>query len=76
MPSTEDRVRTIVQENLDLGRELNFDAKFSETGVSSVDAVAFVKLINKEFNLTIPAEDFVKIQTLRDLVTYLDARAG
>ena len=76
MPSTEDRIRTLVQAKLDLGQEVNFDAKLSDAGVSSVDILAFVKVIEKEFNVTIPSEDFVKVQNLRELVTYLDARAG
>ena len=76
MPSTEDRIRTLVQAKLDLGQEVNFDAKLSDAGVSSVDILAFLQLINKEFNVTIPSEDYVKVQSLRDLVTYLDARAG
>ena len=76
MPSTKDRIRSLVKENLEIDQELNFDAKFSEANVSSVDAIAFLKLINKEFNLTIPPEDFVQIQTLRELVAYLDTHAG
>ena len=75
MPSTEERIRTLVQAKLDL-EEVNFDAKLSDAGVSSVDILAFVKVIEKEFNVTIPSEDFVKVQNLRELVTYLDARAG
>jgi acyl carrier protein len=76
VPSTKDRIRSLVKENLEIDQELNFDAKFSEANVSSVDAIAFLKLINKEFNLTIPPEDFVQIQTLRELVAYLDTHAG
>ena len=76
MASTEDRLRMLIKEHLDIGREPDFDARFSEAGVSSVDAVAFFKMVTREFNLTIPSEDFAKMQTLRSLVDYIDAHAG
>lgn len=44
--------------------------------MSSVDTVAFLKVITQEFKVTIPPEDFPQLQTLSDLVGYLDARSG
>jgi acyl carrier protein len=76
MASTEDRIRKLAQENLGLDREVNFDTKLSESGVSSVDVVAFIKVIEKEFDLTIPSGDLAQIQGLRGLTEYLDTHAG
>ena len=76
MASTEDRIRTLITEHLDLGREPDFDARFSEAGVASVDAVAFFKVVEREFALTLSSDALATMQTLRDLVDYIDAHAG
>lgn len=76
MTSTEDRIRKLAQENLDLGRELELDTTFSESEVTSMDAVAFIKLVNQEFNVSIPPEDLAQLQTFRNLAEYLDTHAG
>ena len=76
MSSTEDRLRKIINENLDLDHEPDFDRAFSEAGFSSLDAVAFFKLVNQEFDLGMAAEDCLQFQNLRDLVTHIDSRAG
>lgn len=76
MTSAEDRIRKLAQENLDLGRDLELDTTFSESEVTSMDAVAFIKLVNQEFNVSIPPEDLAQIQTFRNLVEYLDTHAG
>ena len=76
MTSTEERLRALVAEHLDVGRDVDFGAKLAEAGVSSVDTVAFLKVITQEFKVTIPPEDFPQLQTLSDLVGYLDARTG
>ncbi|MDD9983602.1 MAG: acyl carrier protein, partial [Gammaproteobacteria bacterium] len=56
--------------------EPNFDAGLDDTGVSSVDAVAFIKKVGEAFNVTIPPEDFAEFKCLRDLATYLESHAG
>lgn len=71
MATTTERLKDLVDEHLDLGHEPDFDAKFSDSGVSSVDAVAFIKVVNQEFNVTVPPEDFGKMQTLGNLAGYL-----
>ena len=74
MSSTEDRIKKIIDDNLDLGRAPDFDAKLVDSGVSSVDCVAFFKLVNEEFNLGLVAEQCRQFETLRDLVSFIDAR--
>ena len=76
MASTEDRLRQIVNDNFDLDHEPDFDREFDETGVSSVEAVAFFKQVNDEFDLKMAAEDCLQFRTLRDVVAYIQARAG
>lgn len=76
MSSTEDRLRQIISDNFDLDHEPDFDRAFSEAGVSSVDAVAFFKLVNDEFDLKMATEDCLQFRTLREVVAYIQARAG
>ncbi len=76
MASTQDRLKQLIDEHLDLGRDPDFDAQLGDSGVSSVDAVAFFKEVNREFSLALQAEDCLQFKTLGELVTYIDARAG
>lgn len=76
MSSTEDRLRALAAEHLDVGEDLNFDVSLSDAGVSSVDTVAFLRVIIQEFDVSIPPDDYAQIRTMRDLVGYLDSRAG
>lgn len=73
MASTEDRVRELANQHLNLGRAPNFDAGLGESDVSSVDAVAFVKKAGEAFGVEIPPEQVANFKTLRDLVRYLDS---
>ena len=76
MSSTEDRLKKLAQENLNLGHEPDFNVKFSESDVSSVDAVAFIKVVNSEFNITIPPADVAQLETLGSLADYIEQNAG
>lgn len=75
MSNTHDRVASLARKFLDPVREPNFDASFSESAISSMDAMAFAKAVGSEFNCDIPADDFANFNSLRDLVSYLDANA-
>ena len=76
MSSTVDRLKQIVDDLLDLGRDPDFDAQLADSGVSSVDAVASFKAVNDAFNLSLEPEDCLQFKTLRQLVAYIDDRAG
>lgn len=81
MASTEERLRKLVDDNLEIegrsaGQPLDLDRNIAEAGVSSPDIVAFWKLVNEEFGISIPAETFAGLLTPRSLVEYLDANAG
>ena len=76
MSATEDRVTELFHQHLDADRDPNFDVGLGDSGVSSVDAVKFVKKVGEAFNVTMRSEDVAEFQTLRDLVTYLDTHGG
>ena len=76
MSSTEDRLKQLVDEHLDLGPDPDFDAHLGEAGVSSVDAVGFFKEVNGAFGLGLAPEDCLQFKTLRLLADFIDARTG
>ena len=76
MAATEDRLKQLINVHLDLGRDPDFDAPFSEAGVSSVDAVAFFKEVSKEFGLAFTPDEFAKCPTLREVVNYIDSHSA
>ena len=75
MSSTVDRLKKIIADNLNLDHQPDFDAQFSDSGVSSLAAVAFYKVVNEEFGLGLVTEDCEQFKTLQDLVGFIDARA-
>ena len=76
MSATEDRIVQLAQQFLDLERELNLDANFADAGVSSVDALAFIKTVSREFDVEIPPEDLENIPNLRSFIEYVEAKSG
>ena len=74
MASSEDRIKQLFQEQL--GRPANPSASVADSGVSSVDAVAFIKVVGEEFNVTIPPEEVAKFSTIGDLIAYVDSHSG
>ena len=73
MSTTETRLRELAQQHLGLDRDPNFDGKLADSGVSSLNAVAFMKLVEKEFGLSLSAADWSNIGTLRGLVDQIDS---
>ena len=81
MSATEDRIRKLVNENLEvdgqpiaLPEDLNLS--LTEAGVSSLDLVAFAKLVAQEFNVTFTLDDCARLNTVRALIEFLDTQAG
>lgn len=79
MSSTEERIRALVDANLDIdgrseGQPLTLDLSIVDAGVSSTDVVAFWKVVCAEFGVDIPAEEFAELLTPGDLIAYLDAQ--
>ena len=76
MPATQERVRVLFREHLDPDRDPDFSVGLGDSGVSSVDAVNFVKKVGEAFDVEIPAPVVAGFQNLGDLVSFLDARGG
>ena len=76
MPSTADRLTTLIVDNFDLDEEPDFDPSFSDLDISSVNAVVFFKPVSDGFDLGLEAIDCEQFETLNDLVRFIDSRAG
>ena len=77
MTTTEERLRKLVDENLEvdgrpIGRELDVSKNLRDAGVSSTDFVAFMKVVVEEFGVEISAGDCQNFQSLSDLIAVLD----
>ena len=75
MSPSEDRLKSLAQEQFDLDHEPDVDAKVGDSGISSLDAVAFIKKVGEAFGVDIPPEDASKLENLRGLAQYLDERS-
>ena len=73
MSASQDRVTALFREHLDPDRDPNYEAGLGDSGVSSVDAVEFVKKVGEAFNVEIPPGEVAEFRTLGDLVNYLDS---
>ena len=81
MTSTEDRIRKLIDENLEidgrpLGKPLDLNLSLIEAGVSSMDLIAFAKLVSKEFNVAFSRDDCANLKSVQELIEFLDTRAG
>ena len=81
MPSTEERLRKLVDENLEvdgrpIGQELDASKNLRDAGVSSTDFVAFMKVVVDEFGVDITAGDCQNFQSLAELIAFLDNSAA
>ena len=77
MATTEERLRKLVDDNLEvdgrpIGRELDASKSLRDAGVSSVDFVAFMKVVVQEFDVDMEIGECQDLQTLGDLVAYLE----
>ena len=81
MASTEDRLRKLISENLEvdgqpLSADLDLNASLLDAGVSSMDIVAFAGVIQDEFNVKFAPEDCAEIPSMSALIEYLNANAA
>jgi acyl carrier protein len=72
--SIEDRVKDIIVEQLGVTAEqVTPDAKFIEDlGADSLDTVELVMALEEEFGQEIPDEEAEKLQTVGDVVKYIE----
>ena len=81
MATTEERLRKLVSENLEvdgqpLSGDLDLNAKLMDAGVTSMDLVAFARVIQEEFQIKFEPEQCTELQTLAQVVEFLDAQSG
>ena len=72
----ESRVLAIVVEQLGVTKEeLAPEASFiDDLGADSLDIVEFVMAMEEEFDIEIPDEDAEKIQTIKDVISYVKGK--
>ena len=75
MTNTEKRLMQLAEEQLDLGRSVDLDEDFNDWAVSSLDSVAFLNTVSREFNVSIRFGEFARVNSLRDLASLLDKRS-
>ena len=72
--SIEDKVKDIIVEQLGVNPEqVTQQAKFIEDlGADSLDTVELVMAFEEEFNVEVPDEEAEKLQTVGDVVKYIE----
>ncbi|MXX04005.1 MAG: acyl carrier protein [Gemmatimonadetes bacterium] len=80
MATTADRIRKLIEDNLEVdGQPIalpdDLNISLTEAGVSSVDILAFAKVVAEEFNMEFSPQDCVDVKTVQELVSRLDAAA-
>lgn len=75
--STEEKVKDIIVEQLGVNPEqVSTEAKFIEDlGADSLDTVELVMAFEEEFGVEVPDEDAEKLQSVGDVVAYIEANA-
>ena len=82
MASTEERVRQLISANLEVdgqavdGASLGLDTSLSDAGVSSMDIASFAGVVSGEFNLNFSPEQCNEINSLAQLVEFIEANAA
>lgn len=74
MPSIEEKVRSIIVEQLGVSEEeVTPEASFiDDLGADSLDTVELVMAFEEEFDIEIPDEDAEKIVTVKDATKYIE----
>ena len=79
MASTEEiaeRIKGIIVEQLGVAmEEVTPEASFIEDlGADSLDIVELIMALEEEYDIEIPDEDAEKIQTVQDVISYVEGR--
>ena len=71
-----EKIIDMVAEKLNLEKdEIKADSNFKDDlGVDSLDLFELVISLEEEFDIEIPQEDVTNIQTVNDVVAYLDSK--
>lgn len=73
----EQRVKAIIVENLSVKEDqVTADAKFIEDlGADSLDTVELVMALEEEFGIEVPDEDAEKLQSVGDVIKYIEEKS-
>ena len=71
-----ERIKGIIVEQLGVGAdEVTPEASFIEDlGADSLDIVELIMALEEEYDIEIPDEDAEKIQTVKDVISYVEER--
>ena len=80
MASTEDRVRKLIADNLEVDGKpvdatMDLSSNLTDAGVSSMDIVSFARVIQNEFGVSFTPEHCTELQTIGQLIEFLDSAA-
>ncbi len=72
-----ERIKSIIVEQLSVSmEEVTPQASFIEDlGADSLDIVELIMALEEEYDLEIPDEDAEKIQTVQDVISYIQSKA-
>ena len=81
MPTTEERIRKLVADNLEVDGEpisqpVDLNASLTDLGVSSFDLVAFARVIQKEFSIQFEIEQCTELKNLAEVIEFLESKAA
>jgi acyl carrier protein len=76
--SIEEKVKDIIVEQLGVNAEqVTTNASFIEDlGADSLDTVELVMAFEEEFGVEVPDEDAEKLQSVGDVIKYIEEKAG
>ncbi len=74
----EEKVKEIIAEQLGIEvDQIKPESKFvDDLGADSLDVVELIMAFEEAFNIEIPDEDAEKIQTVKDVIDYIQAKLG
>ena len=73
MATVEQRFKSLLEQHLGISDPGAMNSTPSALGVNSVDAVAFLKEVCREFNVDIKPEDSAKFESMQAVVDYVEA---
>ena len=74
--ATEETIKSIIKSETNNRRDVNAisaDTILSDAGIDSLDMSSVFLTIEEQFNITISNKDVEKLQTITDIVQYINA---